>query len=73
MTNSRKLARIELRKVADVLVEEMSQGKWDHVPNLRTRPMEELFELFTELESRCPGHSRIEYVETFLRSHWENR
>jgi hypothetical protein len=73
MTKRKHQARIELRKAADELVAEMHAGKWDHVPNLRSRPMESLTELFDELESRCPGHSREEYKETFLRSHWEFR
>lgn|GEM_PF-1871782 len=73
MTKKRNLARAELRKAADILIKEMNLGKWDHVINLRIRSVEELSELIDELESRCPGHTRDEYVETFLRSNWENR
>jgi len=73
MTKKKHLARVKLREAADDLVAEMLQGKWEHVPDLRSRPMENLTELFDELEKRCPGHSRDEYKDTFLRSHWEYR
>ena len=73
MTKKKHSVRIQLREAADELVGEMLQGKWDHVKNLKTRPIDQLVELFEELEIRCPGHSKEEYKETFRRSHWENR
>ena len=73
MTKKKHQAQEELRKAADTLVNEMLQGKWDHIPDLKYRPMENLNELFEELKKRCPGHSLSDYKEIFLRSHWENR
>jgi hypothetical protein len=73
MSKKKHQARIKLRKAADDLVVEMFQGKWEHLPNFTTRPMDELTELFDELEKRCPDHKREEYKEIFLRSYWENR
>jgi hypothetical protein len=73
MSKKKSQARIKLRKAADDLVVEMFQGKWEHLPNFTTRPMDELTELFDELEKRCPDHKREEYKEIFLRSYWENR
>lgn len=73
MTRKGHKTRVELRSAADALVAEVHGGAWDHVPVLRSRPMEDLTELFDELEKRCPGHSRDEYRDVFLRSHWENR
>lgn len=73
MTKKKHLGRVKLRKAADELVAEMLHGKWDHISDLNSRPMENLTELFEELEQRCPGHSVEEYKEIFLRSHWENR
>jgi len=72
MSKKKKEARIQLRKTADIIVQEWATGKWDHL-NLKSRPVSEYTELFDELEKRCPGHSKEEYRETFRRSHWENR
>jgi hypothetical protein len=73
MTKKRHQSRILLRKAADDLVVEMFQGKWDHLPNFKSRPMNELTELFDELEKRCSGHKSEVYKNIFLRSYWENR
>jgi hypothetical protein len=73
MGKKKHQARINLRKAADEMVVEVFQGKWDHLSNFTTRPVDELTELFDELEKRCPNHKRAEYKETFLRSYLENR
>ena len=73
MTKKKHKAREELKKAADELVNEMWEGRWDHIKDLETRPLSELIELFEELEKRCPGHSHTEYQEAFARSYITNR
>ena len=70
MTKKKHQARVALRKAADELVNEVWEGKWNHIHDLNTRPISMLFE---ELEKRCPGHSIEEYQDAYARSYINNR
>ena len=73
MGKKRQQTRLALRETAAALAIEFHRGDWDHLPDLKNRPMGKLTELFDELEKRCPGHSRDRYSETFQRALWNNR
>tara|TARA_R110000868_G_scaffold411322_1_gene703130 strand:- start:4625 stop:4846 length:222 start_codon:yes stop_codon:yes gene_type:complete len=73
VTKQKHEARVALAKAADELVNEVSEGKWDHVPELNSSPIEDLNELFEELERRCPGHGLEEYRDAYARSYIANR
>lgn len=69
----REAQRAELGKASDLLIQEMNEGKWDHIPNLHSTPTEEIRELNEELERRCPGYEKEKYGEAIARSIWYNR
>ena len=73
MTRKKHEAREALREAADELVAELWEGKWNHIPEISSRPISDLDELFNELERRAPGHSRSEYADAFSRSYINNR
>jgi len=70
---SRKAKRAELGEAADLLIQEMNEGKWDHITNLKSTPIEEIKELNDELEKRCPGYEKEKYGEAIARSIYYNR
>ena len=68
MTKQKHLAREALRKASNELSVEFVEGKWDHVPGIRSTPVGDCTELLKELERRCPGHTLEEYQDAFRRS-----
>lgn len=68
MTKRKHQAREALREASNKLSEEFAEGKWDHIPGVRTIPVGDSIELLEELERRCPGHTTEEYREAFRRS-----
>jgi hypothetical protein len=58
---------------ADTLCEEIRARKWDHLPELLTRPVASCEVILDELERRCPGRSQKEYREAISRSMFVNR
>lgn len=51
----------DLRLVACNLAEEIREGRWQHVKDLRLKPAAACMELIDELRSRCPGHDLSAY------------
>ncbi|TXH57800.1 MAG: hypothetical protein E6Q97_03790 [Desulfurellales bacterium] len=68
MTERKHQAREALREASNELSVEFAEGKWDHLPGIRTTPVGECMELLKELERRCPGHAAEAYQEAFRRS-----
>jgi hypothetical protein len=68
MTQKKHAARVALSKAADELVDEVRQGKWDHIQTLKSKPIGDQPELFAELERRCPGHTKEAYADAYARS-----
>ncbi len=71
MTHKKHLARQALAAAADALSDEIWEGKWNHIPELRTKPIGkygEIIEIMRELERLCPGHSQEEYQDAIARS-----
>ncbi len=73
MSKKKTAARQALRHAADVLSDEVWQGKWNHIPDLNRRPIPEWAEILSELEKRCPGHSVQAYEDALIRSHFGRR
>jgi hypothetical protein len=74
---NRKERRQEIRAAlglaADKLSEEIRDKLWDHISDLRTKPVAACEEMIRELESGCPGHVKEEYQEAISRSMFFNR
>lgn len=43
------------------LAEEIRDGKWDHVSDLKKKPAPACIELTDEFRRRCPGYSLEQY------------
>jgi hypothetical protein len=56
-----------------MLSEEVWDGKWDHLPEIRKKPIGECIEILQELERRCPDHSPEEYRDAYCRSMFTHR
>lgn len=69
----RQETRAALGRSADKLSEEIRDQKWDHISDLRTKPVAACKEIICELESRCPGHAKEEYEKAISRSMFYNR
>jgi hypothetical protein len=65
--------RASLGLASDALVQEVSQGRWSHIPNLGSTPIEEWKDILDELAKRCPGHPSEEYTTALRRSVLNNR
>ena len=50
-----------LAQAGATLAMEIQQGKWDHVRDLKTKPIGDCFELVEELRKRCPGYETEQY------------
>ena len=73
MTKKKHEARLRLRDAAGTLSEEVWEGKWDHLREIRTKPIGKCTEILKELERRCPGHSLEEYRDAYSRSMFTHR
>lgn len=71
MTKRKHEARIRLRDASNALSEEVWQGKWDQLPEIRTKPKGDCTEILEELERRCPGHS-LEGISKCLPSKYDH-
>ena len=67
------MKREALGNSADELSDEIRNGRWDHVANLRSVRVGDMKEITDELERRCPGHLLEEYKDAISRSMWINR
>jgi hypothetical protein len=73
MTKKKHEARERLRDASNALSEEVWEGKWDHFPEIRSKPIGECMDILRELERRCPGHSITEYRDAYCRSMFTHR
>lgn len=74
MSKKRQEAREAFAVKADLLIGEVTTGKWDHIiPQWSSIPVEEWGEVLQEFSSRCPGHSKSDYIDALRRSQWNNR
>lgn len=73
MTRRGHRAREQLREAAIALSEEIWAGKWQHVPDLKFKPIAEWTEILQELARRAPGHSEEAYEDALLRHHMLRR
>ncbi len=73
MTKWKHEARERLREASNALSEEVWEGKWDHLPEIRKKTIGECTEILRELERRCPGHSVEEYRDAYCRSMFTDR
>jgi hypothetical protein len=62
-----KIRLTPLEAAAYELAGEVWDGKWDHVPEVKTRPIDEWTAIPAELERRCPGYSTDQYVRTVAK------
>lgn len=70
----RQDAREAFEATANLLIREVTTGKWDHiVPRWSSIPVEDWNEVLSEFSSRCPGHAHSDYVDALRRSQWDNR
>jgi hypothetical protein len=68
LTKNKHASREALRVAANSISEEVWEGKWNHVEGLRTAPIWQWSAVLDELERRCPGHTREEYLDAYSRS-----
>lgn len=73
MSKKKTHAREHLREAVKSLVAEINSGAWNHIEELKTRPIGEQLELAKELEKRSPGHPKEVYLEAIGRALWNNR
>jgi hypothetical protein len=64
MTKKKHAAREALKEASDKLVAEIWDGQWEH---LKKRSIV-CREIVTEMERRCPGHTKSEYEGAIARS-----
>ena len=69
----RKETREALMKAADTLSQEIWSNQWQHVHDLKTKPVRDCDEIISELARRCPGHSYEEYGDAISRAIFYNR
>jgi len=67
MTTKKHLARVALSSAARALTEEIWEGKWNHIPEVKTMPIGNWIDMVRELERRCPGHSPQDYRDAIGR------
>jgi hypothetical protein len=72
MTDLRYLHQ-ELNLVACVLAQEIWDKKWEHVADLKAKPVGECSEIIRELEHRCPGFTQEAYKRAIAKGMFESR
>jgi hypothetical protein len=50
------------------LAQEIRDGKWNHLPELKIGPAGKCRDIMDELQNRCPGFSETEYQETLAKA-----
>ena len=58
---SAKIRLNPLEEAASVLIDEIWDRKWDHVPEVKTKPIDQWTAIPAELQRRCPGYSAEQY------------
>lgn len=62
-----------LRLKACELAEEVRGGRWDHIPEIKTRPVPSCPEVVAELERRWPGFNFPTYQRAIADGLFETR
>jgi hypothetical protein len=62
-----------LRLRACELAEEVRAGRWDHIEEIKTRPVTACSEIVAELERRCPGFDFSTYQQAMANGLYETR
>jgi hypothetical protein len=63
----------DLRTAAYHLAEEIWENKWDHVTDLRSKPVGACVDIINELRRRCPGHTLEEYKRAMADGMFDSR
>ncbi len=63
----------ELAKVAYQLAEEIRDGHWNHLIELRSKPAPDCQEIIKELSTRCPGYTIDVYKRAIATGLSESR
>lgn len=63
----------ELADAACALAEEIRDGKWDHISDLRWKPVPAIPEIIGELRRRAPGFTTAEYEQAISRGLFDSR
>jgi len=63
----------ELSVAAYWLADEVRDGKWDHIPNIKVKPVPACPEMIDELRKRCPGYTVEQYQQALARGLSESR
>ncbi len=73
MTDDSRFAHQQLNLAAAQLAEEIWAKRWEHVTDLKVKPVGECTQLVAELERRCPGFSPNEYSRALARGMQDSR
>jgi len=74
MSKKHQAAREAFTTTADLLMREVTTGKWDQIiPLWSSIPVEEWDAVIQEFSLRCPDRTKSEYVDALRRSQWNNR
>jgi hypothetical protein len=74
MSKKRQETREAFAITADLLIGEVTTGKWDHIiPQWSSISVEEWDEVLREFSLRCPGRDKSDYIDALRRSQWNNR
>lgn len=73
MTDDSHFAHEQLNLAAAQLAEEIWAKRWEHVADLKVKPVGECVQVVAELEKRCPGFSASEYSRALARGMLESR
>jgi hypothetical protein len=73
MNDDSRSAHFQLGLAAASLAQEIWDGKWAHIADLRKKPVGECADLVDELARRCPGFGRDDYARAIARGMFEQR
>lgn len=63
----------DLKSAAYKLAEEIWDKKWEHVSDLKTKPVPDCVEIIDELRRRCPGYRLEQYKRAIAQGMFESR
>lgn len=63
----------ELVDAGYVLAEEIREGKWDHIRDIRWKPVPAIPEIIDELRRRVPGFTTAEYKDAISKGLFDSR
>lgn len=62
-----KIRLTPLEEATYKLVDEVWEGKWDHLPEVKNKPIGEWTAIPAELARRCPGHPLAQYQRAIAK------